>query len=212
MADHSMTQPDGAVDDASLVAGAMAGHRRAFEQLYERHKGPIYRTALAVTRDRQAAEELLQEAFLRAYRHLERITLEPGASVRPWLHRIVINLAYDWVARRNRGGAPIEGILERLTTASSLSPERQTEKHEIARVIDEAVFSLPFKHRIVVILYYLHDMDLSEIATLLNLPEGTVKSRLYYGRAKLRSALEADSRLGVARHAAYASIQPPVAG
>jgi RNA polymerase sigma-70 factor (ECF subfamily) len=73
------------------------------------------------------------------------------------------------------------------------------------------VTALPFKHRIVVILYYLHDMDLCDIAELLNVPEGTVKSRLYYGRAKLRAALEADRRVNRVGNIGYAPAQPPLA-
>jgi hypothetical protein len=98
------------LDDRELVELARAGDLAGFEALYERHKAPLFRTALAVTREAAPAEELLQEAFLRAYRHMARIELAPGASLRPWLHRITINLAYDWAAGRALGpGAPLPG-------------------------------------------------------------------------------------------------------
>jgi RNA polymerase sigma-70 factor (ECF subfamily) len=193
-------------DDAALVAGVVLGDRASFEALYERHKLPLFRTALAVTRDRGAAEELLQEAFLRAFRHIRRVELAPGASLRPWLHRILINLSYDWAARQRAAVSPLEGVIERLVAAPGLSPEGQAERRELERVVAEAIDRLPFKQRIVVVLFYLHDMDLQEIAATLNLPAGTVKSRLYYGRIRLRSELEADSRLPRALVLRYAAV------
>ena len=199
------------LDDRELVERARGGQLEFFEALYARHRGPLFGTALAITRERGAAEELLQEAFLRAYRHMARIELQPGASLRPWLHRIVINLAYDWSARRKRLPGSIEGVRDFLATPSSLSPEHLAEQSEQSKVVMDAVQTLPFKHRIVVILYYLHDMDLQEISELLNLPDGTVKSRLYYGRSKLRAVLESDTRLASRGALRYASAQPPVA-
>lgn len=201
---------EGFADDV-LVDRARAGEHGALEVLYERHKAALYRTALAITRDTGTAEELLQEGFLRAIRHLDRIDLAAGASLRPWLHRIVINLAYDWSARRGRLTSPLDAVVERLAASSSLLPERVAERHEQEAVVAEAVAALPFKQRIVVILFYLHDMDLHEIAEVLNVPEGTVKSRLYYARSGLRSHLISDVRLSRAGALNYASTEPPVA-
>jgi RNA polymerase sigma-70 factor (ECF subfamily) len=192
-------------DDATLVAGVVAGSTESFAALYERHKAPLFHTALAMTRDRGTAEEILQEAFLRAYRHIARVELAPGASLRPWLHRILINLVYDWSARRRDTAGPLEGVIERLAAARDLSPERQTERREVARLVTDAIGRLPFKQRIVILLFYLHDMDLQEIAQVLNVPPGTVKSRLYYGRARLREEIEADVRLAASIELRYVS-------
>ncbi len=195
-------EPD--ADDATLVARVVDGDRGAFEALYERHHLPLFRTALAITRERAVAEELLQEAFLRAYRHIARVSLEPGASLKPWLHRIIINLAYDWSARRRAHAEPSDAPVERLA-ARTLSPERQVEQRAVEQVVGEAVADLPFKQRVVVILFYLQDMDLVEIAATLNLPAGTVKSRLYYGRARLRARLASDVRLPMHLEVAHAA-------
>jgi RNA polymerase sigma-70 factor (ECF subfamily) len=182
-------------DDATLVVRVLAGDREAFAALYQRHRLPLYRTGLALTRERTVAEELLQEAFLRAFRHMARVELLPGQSLRPWLHRILINLAHDWSARQRIRPTPLESTAERLLAAASLSPEREAEQRELERVVADAIALLPFKQRVVVVLYYLHDMDLAEIAATLGLPAGTVKSRLFYGRARLKAELEADQRL-----------------
>ena len=86
-----------ASDEARLVARAKAGDIEAFEALYEQYKGSIYRTALAITRDRGAAEEILQDSFLRAFRHIDNVN--NGAPITPWLHRIAINLSYTWTTK-----------------------------------------------------------------------------------------------------------------
>lgn len=195
---------DGKPDDASLAARAAAGERDAFALLYERHARALYGTALALCRDPHAADELLQEAFVRAYRNMARVRLDPGASLRPWLHRILINLAYDWADRQRTASAFIERSAAQLVPAALVSPERQLEAAEQQRAVLEAVAGLPFKQRVVVVLFYLHEMDLVEISETLGLPEGTVKSRLYYGRARLRELLSSDRRLTPvleARHA-----------
>jgi RNA polymerase sigma-70 factor (ECF subfamily) len=192
-------------DDASLVARVIAGDRSGFEALYQRHHVTLYRTALAITHERSVAEELLQEAFLRAFRHIRRVDLAPGVSLKPWLHRIIINLAYDWSARQRAPVRSLDSVVDRLVMRASVSPERQAEQREVEHMVGEAIAALPIKQRIVVILYYLHDMDLDEIAITLNLPPGTVKSRLYYGRARLRSRLEADLRLPGSLELSYAT-------
>lgn len=188
-------RPDGsAPDDAACVAAILRGDRRAFADLYQRHKEALFRTAMAITHERGAAEELLQEGFLRAYRFIDRVQLAPGASLRPWLHRILINLCYDWCARQRHEAAADDELLGRLDSGHP-SPERQTVDQDQARGVAEAVALLPFKQRIVVILFYMHDMDLHEIAATLALPAGTVKSRLHYARVRLREIMEAGSRV-----------------
>lgn len=195
-------------DDAVLVARALEGDREAFARLYQRHQVALYRTGLALTRERGAAEELLQETFLRAYRHLARVSLPEGGTLRPWLHRILINLAHDWSARQRRQPGLLESTAERLLIATIPSPERQAEQRELERVVADAIALLPFKQRVVVVFYYLHDMDLGEISTTLSLPVGTIKSRLYYGRARLRAELALDERLPAhVRRAAEALVE-----
>lgn len=183
------------LDDRSLVERFVAGEAAAFEQLYHRHRTPLFRTALAMTRRRGISEELLQEAFLRAYRHLHRVRLTEGASLRPWLHRILIHLVYDRSARKRPQTRPLEGVVERLAAVGSTSPERSAEQRELQRLMAEAIDDLPFKQRIVVVLYYLQDMDLAEISEATGVPAGTVKSRLFYARRRLRASLGQDRRL-----------------
>lgn len=180
-------------DEAQLVARAKKGDLEAFEKLYEKYKGSIYRTALAITRDKGVAEEILQDSFLRAFRHIDNVY--PGAALGPWLHRIAINLSYTWSKKRSRWILSLEQVVDGLVSASRTSPERTVEQNELQQIVHDAIGELPFQHRATVVLFYLEDFSLQEIAEIMDCPVGTVKSRLYYGREKLREALLADRRL-----------------
>ena len=106
-------QPDAEPSDAELIDRAKAGDATGFAGLYARHHLALYRTALAMTRHQARAEELVQEAFLRAYRHMGQVVLAPSASLRPWLQRILIHLVYDDAARRMHATVPLDTVQER---------------------------------------------------------------------------------------------------
>lgn len=182
-----------ASNEAQLVARAKKGDIEAFEALYKKYKGSIYRTSLAITRDRGAAEEILQDSFLRAFRHIDNV--HDGAPIAPWLHRIAINLSYSWTTRRESWLMSLEKVIDRLVAAPKTSPEHAIEKNELQQIVREAIDQLEFPQRATIILFYLEEFSLAEIAEIMDCPVGTVKSRLYYGREKLREALLADQRL-----------------
>jgi len=89
----------------------------------------------------------------------------------------------------------MEGAIERLRAGPKSSPETVVEQNELQQVVREALDALRFEHRVVLVLFYLGEFSLKEIAHILDLPEGTVKSRLHYGRKRLRSRLERDHRV-----------------
>ncbi|MFQ5857996.1 MAG: RNA polymerase sigma factor [Anaerolineae bacterium] len=182
-----------ASEEAQWIARAKEGDTGAFEALYELHKGSIYRTALAITRDRVAAEEILQDCFLRAFRHIDSV--RDDGPIAPWLHRIAINLSYTWVTKQARWLISLEEAVDRLVAAPRSSPEHAMEQSELQQVVLEAIDRLEFHQRATIILFYLEEFSLAEIAEMMDCPVGTVKSRLYYGREKLREALLADQRL-----------------
>lgn len=173
--------------DAELIALIRSGDLSAFQALYNKYKVPVFQTALAITRDHYAAEEILQDCFVRAYLNIDR--LDGSTSISPWLHRIAVNLAYNWVLRR-RWTLPLEDIVDCLVAGPRTSPEHHLEEDELQRTLREAVDSLPFRQRVVLILYYLQGFSLGEIAQILDCPVGTVKSRLHYACEKLRAKLE----------------------
>jgi RNA polymerase sigma-70 factor (ECF subfamily) len=183
------------VDDGELVSRIRAGDLDAFEALYHKYKGQLYRTVLAITNDRGAAEEILQDCFLKAYDHIDTVDGDGYSSLRPWLHRIVVNLSYNWAAKRRLRLVSLEDVLDGFLTASYGSPERHFEREELLRVVYDAIKSLNLSQRVVVVLFYLQGFSLAEIAYVLDCPVGTVKSRLHTARRALKTKLLADSRV-----------------
>ncbi len=185
-----MTAPT--ADELQLIIRAQQGDMQAFEALYHRHKTALYRTALAISGDRFLAEEILQEVFLRAYRHLPQMRTD--VSPAPWLYRVMVNLTYDITARRRRK----QTMLQKLTgwlPSSVKSPENQVETQELQTMVLKAVNRLEIKQRTTLVLFYLQGLSLEEIAEIMSVPVGTVKSRLHYARKKLRKTILTDEQL-----------------
>ncbi len=180
-------------EDRLLIARTRRGDYIAFESLYAKYKGQVYRTALAIVRDQGAAEDILQDCFIKVYTNIDRI--DSSLPLVPWLYRVTVNLSYNWVTRRKRWLTPLEAVIDRLNMAPRISPEQALEENELQRVVQEAIYSLNFEQRVVLILFYLTNFSIREIAYILDVPEGTVKSRLHYGREKLRQRLLSDQRL-----------------
>ena len=176
-------------EDRQLVIQLQASDLEALGTPYERHKSRVYRTALAITHDPSAAEDILQDCFLRIYKYAHRI--DKSLPLEPWLYRVTVNLAYSWEKRRKRWQMPLDNVIDRLASPKGLCPEWQAELSDIHKKVIEAIISLSFNQRIVVVLFYLNSLSLKEIAFILDCPVGTVKSRLHYGRENLSRKLEA---------------------
>ena len=156
---------------------AQRGSAAALEQLFRSHWPRAYRTALVVVGDAAAAEDIAQESFLAAVRALDRF--DRRRPFGPWLHRIVVNRAIDWArARSLRRELDVEAVAE----PAAPEPERV---EELTRVLTE----LGPEHRAVIVLRYLLEYTPGEIADLLDLPRGTVNSRLRRGLDRLEEAL-----------------------
>lgn len=171
--------------DGTLILRLRQGDTAALAEIYERYKDRIYRTALAITRDPAAAEDILQECFIRLFTHADRLhTDEP---IGPWLYRVAVNLSADWLSHRQRWFGLVNRLVERWT--APLRVEREVEERELQEKVQNAIRSLPLAQQVVVVLYYLEGLSLKEIAEILEVPEGTVKSRLHYAREALRERL-----------------------
>lgn len=175
-------------NDRELVYAARIGDEGAFDALFYRYRDGIFRLSLAITKDPQAADEIVVDTFARAYRALAR--LEPDDTLRPWLYRVAINESYD---RRPRGGtaSSLDDAAEELTAGEERSPSSMAEREETRRVVLAALETLDEKHRTVVVLHYLSELALAEIALIVGSPVGTVKSRLHYALRRLRTHLSA---------------------
>jgi len=174
-------------EDGLLVARVRDGDIDALGKLYERYKRKVYRTATAITHDERMAEDILQEVFLRVNRYAD--SFDQAQPFEPWLYRITVNLSYSWTNRAKRWVNLFQDAIERLTAPSRKDPERVAEDREQLEILKRAIDGLPDSHRVVVILYYLEGLAVSKVAYALGVPEGTVKSRLYYAREKLKRAM-----------------------
>ena len=178
--------------DGQLIAELQDGDLDALGVLYERHKTTVYRTALAITHDPSAAEDILQDCFLRLYKYAHSI--DRSLPLRPWLYRVTTNLAYNWERRRKRWQTPLDDALDWLASPFQASPEWRAEMSDVHGQVMDALRSLSPNQRIVLVLYYLNSLNLKEIASILDCPVGTVKSRLHYGREALRHKLETSQK------------------
>jgi RNA polymerase sigma-70 factor (ECF subfamily) len=176
-----------AVSDSETVVKLQAGSLEALGVLYDRHQHLVYRTALAITGDPEAAADLLQDVFLRLNRFADRI--DPSRPLEPWLYRMTTNLSYTYVKRHRRWLRSLEDVAEWLAGGKKDTPVYQAEIGESYRQVQQAIASLPLPQRGVVVLYYVNDLSLQEIAEILDIPVGTVKSRLHYGRQALKKHL-----------------------
>jgi RNA polymerase sigma-70 factor (ECF subfamily) len=175
----ALASEDAARSERALIQAAQRGDPGAIEDLYRRHWKHAYRAAYLVTRDAHAAEDIAQEAFLQAIRVLERF--DRGRPFAPWLHRIVTNRALDW-ARAHALRRPVEAAHE---------PVAPDARSDLSDDLAEAIGRLAPDQRAVVVLRYLLEHTPGEIAEMLDLPRGTVNSRLRRALDELAGAVDA---------------------
>jgi RNA polymerase sigma-70 factor, ECF subfamily len=169
-------------DERAWIAGAQAGSLPDLEALFREHWPRAYRAAYLVVHDGAAAEDIAQEAMLSAIRTLDRF--DRRRPFGPWLHRIVVNRAIDWVRSRALRAEADEPALE-LATA-----DRADEGEPYSQPVLAALGELSPDHRAVIVLRHLLEYSPREIARMLDLPRGTVNSRLRRGFDQLADRLE----------------------
>lgn len=176
--------------DHALINQLQQGDFEALGALYDRHRQMVYRTALMITGDAQAADDLLQDVFLRLFRFAANFDLQ--RPLEPWLYRMTTNLSYDWVKRRRSLVSSLDELTDWLIGTSKDTPYEVVEEQDEWAQVQMAVSTLPLNQRVVVVLYYLNDLSVQDIAEILDVPVGTVKSRLHYGRRALKRKLGFD--------------------
>jgi RNA polymerase sigma-70 factor (ECF subfamily) len=171
------------VEDQALIAAALQGHGDAFGELVTRYERAVYNLALRTLRDRTEAEDAAQEAFFKAYRALA--SFRPGAKFSTWIFTICYRACCDRLAKRKRL-SPDE-LPDRADP--SAGPEALAERHDETLRLRAAIDGLPEKYRAVITLYHLQGLQYEEIASVLNLPLGTVKTHLFRAKEQLRKVL-----------------------
>lgn len=167
-----------------MVARAVAGDRAAFGILVERYAGIARRVARAVLGNPDDADDAAQDAMLSALVKLEQY--DPRRPFGPWLLRIVANAATD--RRRRRSVRQVEPLDPGLT-AGGARPDVTTERRALAERLRQALAQLPERRRIAVVLFDVEGYTHAEIATVLGIPEGTVRSEVFHARRRLRGLL-----------------------
>ena len=178
-------------EEAGLVAAAQGGDQTAFGEIVRRYQRAVYRVAYGLTRNPTDADDLAQEAFIRAYQAIGRFRV--GEPLYPWLSRITVNLAYSLYRRRKRRPeTPLEPLLEAgRQWASEDDPVEESAKREYHGRLEEAFTELSVEHQAVLVLRVVEGLSYDEIAKSLSVPVGTVMSRLSRARGELKTRLEA---------------------
>jgi RNA polymerase sigma-70 factor (ECF subfamily) len=180
------------LSDESVVKLVLKGDAELFEIIMRRHNQRLYRIARAVVRDDAEAEDVMQDAYVRAYENLSQF--EGRASFSTWLCRIAFNEALARVRRRKRV-RELDGISksERETMpslqCSAPSPEQEASNSEVRRLLEEEVEALPESYRTVFVLRDVEEINTAEVAKILNVTPENVKMRLHRARAVLRKKL-----------------------
>jgi RNA polymerase sigma-70 factor (ECF subfamily) len=187
-----------AEEDRVLIERARAGDMSAFRRLVERHQRRAFAVAFALVRDENDAREIVQEAFLRAFKSLP--TFHGGSSFFTWLYRIVTNLSIDLIRTWGRHAGDLDE--SRLDSAESpevdppfvgrpdgADPLDVVRRGEIAARLQTALDALPSYHRAVIVMRELDGLSYDEMAQIMGVSKGTIMSRLFHARQKLQRAL-----------------------
>ncbi|WP_225410402.1 RNA polymerase sigma factor [Stigmatella hybrida] len=188
-----------ATDDLTLVKRVRNGDQRAFKLLVERYQRKVYAVALGMLKDKEEAMDVSQEAFVKVYKYLDHF--KGDSSFYTWLYRITVNICIDLI--RKRAGAGGEAVEFDETQALDLSqanigalgsrlgtnPQKSALRRELAEKIQEALATVPEKHRAILLLREIEGMSYEELSRTLDIPKGTVMSRLFHARTKVQKIL-----------------------
>ncbi len=192
----SKTQPSTIVrdDEAQLVAAAKAGDAASFSELVKRYERKIFRLAQNITRNREDAEDVMQEAFLKAYTHLDKF--QGDSRFYTWLVRIAVNEALMKLRKRRPGefslDEPVEtedDFVQREIADWGPLPDQRYERNQLNSILSEAIEKLEPDFRVVFVLRDVEELSTEETAKLLGLSVPAVKSRLLRARLRLRQKL-----------------------
>jgi len=173
--------------DVDLVRRCTRGDEGALELLHDRHAPALLRFLERLMRDRSRAEDVCQEAFMRIWRRAELFDPARGTFT-AWLFRAAANLAYNRLALRSSKESELSA-LPILPPANVESPVDGAALEERQRLLHRALSSLPDRDRAILTLRHIDERPVAEIASILDIPEGTVKSRCHYAMHRLRAAL-----------------------
>jgi len=179
------------LDDGRLIAFTLSGQSKAYEVLVRRYQKLVYNVLFQMLRDHEAASDLTQDTFLKAYKALS--TFRSDSPFKPWLLRIATNSGLNQIrGAKAKEHDSLEGILEENPLgepASKQDVETEVEWRLSSAMLNDALATLPARHRHIFVLRYQHDLSYADIASVVEEPETTIKSLLFRIREKLRNLL-----------------------
>ncbi len=181
--------------DKKLVAQARTGDRQAFGKLVEQYQRRVYALAFGILRQREDAWDVAQEAFVKAYKNLDRF--EGNSAFYTWLYRITYNLSIDTLREKARRetvdldeNRKVEDALQATGRTTTGHPDEMAQRKELADVLKKAMHKLSDKHRAIIVLREVEGLSYEEMAEVLGISKGTVMSRLFHARQNLQSLLK----------------------
>lgn len=194
--DVKETRDREAQEDEALVERAKTGDRAAFQALFQKYHRRVYAVALGVVKRPEDAMDVVQDAFIKVHKHLG--TFQGASSFYTWLYRIVMNLGIDHVRRSRKvvewgDDVPLDqaaGDGTMVPKVGDANPSRTLVRRELSDKIRQALETLPEYHRAVILLREVEGMSYEEIADVLEVPKGTIMSRLFHARRKMQDQLQ----------------------
>lgn len=186
--------------DKKLVAAVQNGDAAAFRELFDRYNQRAYSVALGVVKNPQDALDIVQEGFVKVHKHISKF--EGSSSFYTWLYRIIMNLSIDHIRRTKRAtridyddrvlraADEIEGDGTIMPDILGSSPKKSVLRRELSEAISAALEELPEHHRAVILLREVEGMTYEEMAVTLEVPKGTIMSRLFHARRKMQESLD----------------------
>jgi RNA polymerase sigma-70 factor (ECF subfamily) len=174
-------------EEALLIEAAKGGDQEAFRQIVERYQGAVYNLAYRMLGDPEEAEDAAQEIFVRLYRQLGRY--DPERKFSTWTLAIATNYCIDQLRRRRMQLVPLENIIP-WARARDAGPEGEALSRESRDEVQRLLKQLPEKYRAPLVLRYWEDLSCAEIAEILGVPEGTIKTQIHRARKQLGKMLE----------------------
>jgi RNA polymerase sigma-70 factor, ECF subfamily len=187
-----------ATDDLTLVERVRTGDQRAFKSLVERYQRKVYAVALGMLKDKEDARDVAQEAFVKVYRYLDHF--KGDASFYTWLYRITVNICIDVMRKKGNAREDVEfdetiahdtaeANIGALGTMLGTNPQKSALRKELSDKILAALEQVPPKHREILLLREIEGMSYEDLSRTLEIPKGTVMSRLFHARLKVQKVL-----------------------
>jgi len=187
-----------ALSDHDLVVRAQKGSEKAYRELLDRYQRPVFSLIYRMVRDREQAEDLSQETFVRVFNHIDRY--DPAYKFSSWIFKIATNLTIDWMRKKEVPTVSIDGSRYATTSdeieASTITVESKDETpeelliaRELGNEIEQAITRLRPEYKTAILLRHVEDKPYEEIAQIMSLPLGTVKTYIHRGRKELQEML-----------------------